>query len=163
MNIQSVQAFDAAVSKLDAIKGDVTQEQLSDLQSLFSTKIWNTSDVEGTKANLERQVKELETLLEEIQSEIDKLYAEQKNGNEQMNRLLNDINEESYQASKQMDQNAKKQQDLVNSATDEAYKAYMKGEISKDEIPMKISEILSKSNPAAASSLNAVLSIKLSD
>ena len=157
MNIQSVQAFDAAVSKLDAIKGDVTQEQLSDLQSLFSTKIWNTSDVEGTKANLERQVKELETLLEEIQSEIDKLYAEQKNGNEQMNRLLNDINEESYQASKQMDQNAKKQQDLVNSATDEAYKAYMKGEISKDEIPMKISEILSKSNPAAASSLNAVL------
>ena len=157
MNIQSVQAFDAAVSKLDSIKGDVTADQLSGLTELFSTKIWNTSDAEGTKANLERQVKELEALLDEIQSEIDNLYMEQKNGNEQMNRLLNDINEESYQASKQMDQNAKKQQDLVNSATDEACRLYMKGEISKDEIPMKISELLSKSNPAAASSLNAVL------
>jgi len=157
MNIQSVQAFDAAVSKLDSIKGDITAEQLSGLQELFSTKIWNTSDTEGTKANLERQVKELEALLDEIQAEIDNLYLEQKNGNEQMNRLLNDINEESYQASKQMDQNAKKQQDLVSSATDEAYRLYMKGEISKDEIPMKISELLSKSNPAASSSLNAVL------
>ena len=139
MNIQSVQAFDAAVSKLDAIKGDVTSEQLSGLTELFSTKIWNTSDAEGTKANLERQVKELEALLDEIQAEIDNLYLEQKNGNEQMNRLLNDINEESYQASKQMDQNAKQQQDVVNSATDEAYRLYMKGDISKDEIPMKIS------------------------
>ena len=78
MNIQSVQAFDAAVSKLDAIKGDVTSEQLSGLTELFSTKIWNTSDAEGTKANLERQVKELEALLDEIQAEIDNLYLEQK-------------------------------------------------------------------------------------
>ena len=157
MNIQSVQAFDAAVGKLDAIKGNVTSEQLSGLTELFSTNIWNTSDAEGTKANLERQLKELEQLLDKIQAEIDALYQEQKNGNEQMNRLLNDINEESYQASKQLDQNAKKQQDLVNSATDEAYRLYMKGEISKDEIPMKISELLAKSNPGASSSLNAVL------
>ena len=39
MNIQSVQAFDAAVGQLGAIKGDVTQNQLEELTNLFSTKI----------------------------------------------------------------------------------------------------------------------------
>ena len=47
MNIQSVQAFDAAVGKLNSIKGDVTSDQLNELTSLFSTQIWNTSDAEG--------------------------------------------------------------------------------------------------------------------
>ena len=157
MNIQSVQAFDAAVGQLGAIKGDVTADQLNELTNLFSTQIWNTSDAEGTKANLERQIKELEALLDEIQAEIDNLYLEQKNGNEEMNRLLNDINEESYQASKEMDKNAKQQQDAVSAATDEAYRLYMKGDISKDEIPMKIAELVSKSNPSGGSKLNACL------
>ena len=74
-----------------------------------------------------------------------------------MNRLLNDINEESYQASKEMDKNAKQQQDAVSAATDEAYRLYMKGDISKDEIPMKIAELVSKSNPSGGSKLNACL------
>ena len=157
MNIQSVQAFDAAVGQLGAIKGDVTQNQLEELTNLFSTKIWNTSDTEGTKANLEAQIQKLQALLDEIQAEIDDLYAEQKQHNEQMNRLLDDINNESYQASKQMDQNAKQQQELVENATDDVYRRYMKGEISKDEIPTEIAKALGKMNPSAATKLQASL------
>ena len=157
MNIQSVQAFDAAVGQLGAIKGDVTQNQLEELTNLFSTKIWNTSDTEGTKANLEAQIQKLQALLDEIQAEIDDLYAEQKQHNEQMNRLLDDINNESYQASKQMDQNAKQQQELVENATDDVYRRYMKGEISKDAIPVEIAKALGKMNPSAATKLQASL------
>ena len=157
MNIQSVQAFDAAVGQLSAIKGDVTADQLEELTSLFSTKIWNTSDSEGTKANLEAQIQKLQALLDEIQAEIDDLYQEQKSHNEQMNRLLDDINNESYQASKQMDQNAKQQQELVESATDDVYRRYMKGEITKDEIPVEIAKSLGKANPNAGAKLQASL------
>ncbi len=157
MNIQSVQAFDAAVGQLGAIKGDVTTDQLEELTSLFSTKIWNTSDTEGTKANLEAQIQKLTALLDEIQAEIDDLYAEQKSHNEQMNRLLDDINNESYQASKQMDQNAKQQQELVENATDDVYRRYMKGEISKDEIPAEIAKALGKANTNAGTKLQASL------
>lgn len=157
MNIQSVQAFDAAVGQLNSIKGDVSSDQLNELTSLFSTQIWNTSDAEGTKANLERQIKELEALLDEIQAEIDELYAQQKTGNDQMERLVNDLNEESTQASKQADQDIKKQQEAVSSATDEAYRLYMTGKIEKEEIPMKIAELVSKSNPSGGSSMMAHL------
>ncbi len=157
MNIQSVQAFDAAVGKLNSIKGDVTSDQLNELTSLFSTQIWNTSDAEGTKANLERQIKELEALLDEIQAEIDELYAQQKTGNDQMERLVNDLNEESTQASKEADKNIKQQQEAVSSATDEAYRLYMTGKIEKEEIPMKIAELVSKSNPSGGSSMMAHL------
>ena len=157
MSIQSVQAFDKAVGQLSAIKGDVTTDQLEELTSLFSSKIWNTSDVEGPKAGLQAQIQKLEALLDDIQKEIDELYAEQKNHNEEMNRLLSDINNESYQASKQMDQRAKQQQELVENATDEVYRRYMKGEITKDEIPTEIAKALGKANPKAGAQLQACL------
>ena len=157
MNITSVNNFDAAVKQLDSIKGDVTADQLSGLTELFSTQIWNTSDAKGTTATLERQIKELEALIDEIQSEIDTLYDQQKAANDEMNGLVNDLNEESYQASKQADKNLKQQQDLVSSATDEAYRKYMKGEIEKDEIPMYIAEALAKSNGPGGAKMQAHL------
>lgn len=157
MNITSVNNFDAAVKQLDSIKGDVTADQLSGLTELFSTQIWNTSDAKGTTATLERQIKELEALIDEIQSEIDALYDQQKAANDEMNGLVNDLNEESYQASKQADKNLKQQQDLVSSATDEAYRKYMKGEIEKDEIPMYIADALAKSNGPGGAKMQAHL------
>lgn len=157
MNIQSVDSFNAAVGQLSAIKGDVTAEQLSSLTNLFSTQIWNTSDSEGTTATLNRQIAELEALLDEIQAEIDELYNEQKVANEEMNALVNDLNQESYQASKQADRNIKEQQDLVSSATDAAYTAYMKGEIEKEEIPLYISQQLAKSNAPGGAKMQSHL------
>lgn len=157
MNIQSVQGFDAAMAQLGAIKGDVTQEQLNGLTELFSMKIWNTSDTEGTKATLDRQISEMQQLLDEIQAQIDELYNQQKTANEEMNGLVNDLNNESYQASKQADKNIKEQQDLVSAATDEAYNKYMKGEIEKEEIPMYIASTLKKSNPSAGAQLESHL------
>lgn len=157
MNITSVNNFDAAVKQLDSIKGDVTADQLSGLTELFSTQIWNTSDAKGTTATLERQIKELEALIDEIQSEIDALYDQQKAANDEMKGLVNDLNEESYQASKQADKNLKQQQDLVSSATDEAYRKYMKGEIEKDEIPMYIADALAKSNGPGGAKMQAHL------
>lgn len=157
MNIQSVDSFNAAVSQLGAIKGDVTAEQLSSLTDLFSTQIWNTSDAEGTSATLDRQIAELQALLDEIQADIDELYEQQKSANDEMNALVNDLNQESYQASKQADKNIKEQQDLVSAATDAAYNAYMKGEIEKEEIPLYIANQLSKSNPAGATKMQTHL------
>ena len=157
MSIQSVQAFDKAVGQLSAIKGDVTNDQLQELTNLFSTKIWNTSDAEGTKASLQVQIQKLEALLDDIQKEIDELYNQQKNHNQEMNRLLDDINNESYQASKQMDQKAKQQQELVENATDNVYRRYMKGEITKDEIPAEIAKALGKANPNAGAQLETHL------
>ena len=157
MNIQSVQAFDQATQKLSSIKGEVTEAQLEDLTNLFSSKIWNTSDTEGTKANLQAQIGKLEALLDSIQKEIDDLYNTQKQHNEEMKRLMDDINNESYQASRQMDQKAKQQQELVEYATDEVYRRYMKGEISKDEIPAEIAKAVGKTNPSAGTKLEACI------
>lgn len=157
MNIQSVDNFNAAVSQLKAIKGDVTSQQLEDLTALFSTQIWNTIDAEGTSATIERQIQELEALLDEIQAEMDELYAEQKEKNEEMAALVNDLNEESYQASVQADKNIKQQQDAVTAATDEAYAAYMKGDISKEEIPLYIATKLKKTNSNAGKQMETHL------
>lgn len=157
MNIQSVANFDAAVSQLNAIKGDVTADQLSDLTELFSTNIWNTSDAEGTNATLDRQIRDLKALLDEIQAQIDELYNQQKNANEEMNGLVNDLNQESYQASKQADRNVKEQQDLVSAATDEAYNKYMKGDIEKEEIPLYIASALAKSNAPGGAAMESHL------
>lgn len=157
MNIQSVNSFDAAISQLSAIKGNVTADQLTDLTNLFSTQIWNTSDAEGTTATIERQIQQLEALLDEIQAEIDEVYNQQKYANEEMNSLVNDLNEESYQASKQADKNIKEQQDLVTAATDEAYNMYMKGEIEKEEIPMYIANSLKNGNAPGGAAMEAHL------
>lgn len=157
MNIQSVDSFNAAVGQLNSIKGNVTADQLSSLTDLFSTQIWNTSDATGTTATLDRQIAELEALLDEIQAEIDELYNQQKTANEEMNALVNDLNQESYQASKQADRNLKEQQDLVSSATDAAYNAYMKGEIEKEEIPLYIANQLAKSNAPGGAKLESHL------
>jgi len=157
MNIQSVNCFDAAVQQLGAIKGDVTASQLSDLTALFSTQIWNTSDAEGTTATLDRQIQELEALLDEIQEDIEETYNEQKYANEELNQLVNDIDEESYQASKQQDKNIKEQQDLVTAATDEAYNAYMRGDIEKEEIPSYIATRISKGNQAGGAAMQSHL------
>ena len=157
MNITSVNSFDAAVQKLDAIKGDVTADQLAGLTELFSTQIWNTSDTKGTQATLKRQIQELEALIDEIEADIDALYEQQKAANDEMNGLVNDLNEESYQASKQADKNIKQQQDLVASATDEAYRKYMKGEIEKEEIPLYIANALARSNAPGGAAMQAHL------
>lgn len=158
MNIQSVNYFDAAVGQLSSIKGNVTSEQLSSLTDLFSTQTWNTSDTTNTSATLDRQLHELEALLDEIQSEIDELYNQQKTSNEKMNALVNDLNQEAYQASMQADRNIKEQQDLVSYATDAAYTAYLNGEIEKDEIPLYIAKQLAKSNPSGGAQLESHLS-----
>ena len=157
MNIQSVQAFDAAVGKLGAIKGDVTSDQLSELQSLFSSQIWNTSDTQGTKANLERQIKELEKLLAEIEAEIEELYNQQKASNNQMQRLVNDLMEESLQATNKADEAVEQREKAVDSATEEAYSLYMQGKIEKEEIPLKIAELTAKSCPSGSSAMKAHL------
>ena len=157
MNIQSVSVFDNAVQELNAIKGNVTAEQLESLTELFSTQIWNTSDAEDTTASLERQIQQLQALLDEIDEEIESLYNDQKYANEEMNKLVNDLNEESYQASKQADRNIKEQQDLVTAATDEAYNAYMKGDIEKEEIPMFIANKLKNGNQPGGAAMQAHL------
>ena len=157
MNIQSVQAFDAAVGKLGAIKGDVTADQLQDLQSLFSTQIWNTSDTQGTKANLERQIKELEKLLEEIETEIEELYEKQKAESNQMQRLVNDLTEESLQASNKAEEAVEQREKAVDTATAEAYNLYMQGKIEKEEIPHKIAELMAKSCPSGSAAMQAHL------
>lgn len=157
MNIQSVQAFDAAVGKLGAIKGDVTADQLQDLQSLFSTQIWNTSDTQGTKANLERQIKELEKLLDEIEAEIEELYDKQKAESNQMQRLVNDLTEESLQASNKAEEAVEQREKAVDTATAEAYNLYMQGKIDKDEIPHKIAELMAKSCPSGSAAMQAHL------
>ena len=153
MNIQSVQAFDAAVGKLGAIKGDVTADQLQDLQSLFSSQIWNTSDTQGTKANLERQIKELEKLLAEIEAEIEELYDKQKAENNQMQRLVNDLTEESLQASNKAEESVEQREKAVDAATEEAYNLYGQGKIEKEEIPLKIAELMAKSCPSGSSAM----------
>ncbi len=157
MNIQSVQAFDAAVGKLGAIKGDVTADQLQDLQSLFSSQIWNTSDTQGTKASLERQIKELEKLLAEIEAEIEELYDKQKAESNQMQRLVNDLTEESLQASNEAEEAVEQREKAVDTATAEAYNLYMQGKIEKDEIPHKIAELMAKSCPSGSSAMQAHL------
>ena len=101
------------------------------MTELFSTQIWNTSDAQGTTASLDRQIKQLEALIDEIKAEMEEVYEQQKVANEEMQGLVNDLNQESYQASKQADQDIKKQQDAVSAATDEAYKMYMAGKIEK--------------------------------
>ena len=82
---------------------------------------------------------------------------QQKAANDEMNGLVNDLNEESYQASKQADKNIKQQQDLVASATDEAYRKYMKGEIEKEEIPLYIANALARSNAPGGAAMQAHL------
>ena len=157
MNIMSVSGFDAAVQQLGSIKGNVTSEQLSGLTELFSSGIWNTSDAEGTSANIDRQIQQLQALLDEIQAEIDDLYNQQKYANDEMNQLINDLDEESYQASKQQDKNIKEQQDLVSAATDEAFNAYMRGDIEKEEIPSFIAAKVGKSNSSGGTAMQGHL------
>lgn len=157
MNISGVNSLDAAVGQLSSIKGNVTADQLSDLTSLFSTQFWNTSNPEEATATIERQIRDLEALLDDIQAEIDKVYEQQKNASEEMRGLVNDLNQESYQASKQADAMEKEQQDLVTSATDKAYNMYMKGEITKEEIPFQISKELAKGNAPGGAALESHL------
>ena len=54
-----------------------------------------------------------------------------------------------------MDQNAKQQQELVENATDDVYRRYMKGEIPKDAIPVEIAKALGKANTNAGTKLQA--------
>lgn len=158
MNIQSVSAFNSAVEQLSAISGNVTSSQLSSLTELFSTQLWNTSDSESTLVTLDKQIMELEALLDQVQAEIDNLYYEQKSSNSTLNSLVNQLNDESYQASKQADKNIQQQQDTVETAIDDAYMAYVRGEIEKDEIPNYISSLIGKSNSSGSAALSSHLS-----
>ena len=157
MNIMSVSGFDAAVQQLNSIKGNVTADQLSSLKELFSTNIWNTDDAEETATNIERQIQQIQQLLDDIQKDIDDLYNQQKYENEQMNKLINDLDEESYQASKNQEKNIKEQQDLVEKATDEAFNAYLKGDIEKEEIPSYIAKQVAKGNQPGGAAMQAHL------
>ncbi|MBQ2870707.1 hypothetical protein IJE86_03280 [bacterium] len=158
MNITSASNFDQSIKTLGQIKGNVTADQLNELTSLFSTQVWNTSDPQGTSATIDRQIAELEALIDQIKAEMEAVYEQQKAANAEMEGLVNDLNEESYQASKQADRNIKEQQDTVTKATDEAYSAYMKGEIEKDEIPLYIANAVAKTNPAGGAKMEAHLS-----
>ncbi len=158
MNIQSVSVFNSAIEQLNAISGDITSTQLSSLTELFSTQLWNTSDSESTLVTLDKQIMELEALLDEVEAEINKLYYEQKSSNQTLNSLVNQLNDESYQASKQADKNIQQQQDAVETATDDAYIAYLQGKIEKDEIPNYIASLIGRSNSSGGAALSAHLS-----
>lgn len=155
MQIQGVNNLDASINILQGIKGDVSNGQLSSLTELFSTNIWNTSENAGT--TIERQIADMQALLDEIEAKIEELYDQQKAENAKMDSLINSLNNESYQATKQADKNLKEQQDLVSAATDEAYNKYMKGEIEKEEIPMYIASAMKKSNSSSGAALESHL------
>lgn len=156
--IGQVQQLDNVLSTLQSVKGDVTNQQVTQLTSLFSMQLYNTSDSEGTKATLERQIKEMEMLLEEIEGQIAALYDENKDANQQLASLISNLNDNQYDVVSESKKAEQRQIDIVNSATDEAFNEYMKGEITKDEIPMYIAQCIKKSNNSGGAALQASLS-----
>lgn len=141
--------------KLEANQGASYEEQAQLVKDLFSKTYYNSGS--ESKADLQNQIKTLESRIKILQVEANLIYEQLRTQNQKINKAQEELTDKLTQVASASETYTQKQYDSINKAVELATEMYKNGEISKEEIPSKIAALIEGTNPEGAARIRNLM------
>lgn len=151
----SLQNLEGLAAKIEANKNASYEEQEKMVKSLFSQKFYNSGA--GSKASIKLEIDRLEAYIKRLQPQIEVIYEQLRTMNTKVQKAQQELTQELAEIASESDEYTQKQYDEMNKAVETASLMYMNGEITKEEMPNKIAQLIESNNPLGAARIRSMM------
>lgn len=151
----SLQNLEGLQQRIEANKNATYEEQEKMVQSLFSQKFYNSGA--GSKASIKLEIDRLEAYIKRLQPQVEQIYEQLRTMNTKVQKAHQELTTELAKIASESEEYTQKQYDEINKAVETASVMYMNGEITKEEMPNKIAQLIETNNPAGAARIRSMM------
>jgi len=131
------------------------QEQAQAIQSLFSQAFYNSGS--SSKAGIKLEMDRLEAYIKRLQPEVEKTYEQLRTMNAKVQQAHEELVKELAEIAAASEEYTQEQYDVMNKAVEQASVMYMDGDITKEEMPGKIAQLIESNNPEGAARIRNMM------